>query len=240
MTTTQLSTVDGRSVLRMERRLGHPPARVWPALTEPAHLARWFPAGVEIDLRPGGALTFTQEGAPSASGVITDLEPPRLVAFTWDTDHLRFELLPDGDGSVLLLTHTFDDRAGAASFAAGWDTCVAALDAGLAGRADPDIDHRARHERYVEELGLLTPVVTGTAESWEVRVDRQLVHPAEVVRAVLDGVPGRWELVDGTGHGARLRHVRTGTGEPGRDRAVRELPAAVAALVDRLPVAQDA
>ncbi|MHA6785132.1 SRPBCC family protein [Pseudonocardia saturnea] len=233
--TTTLTAADGRSVLRMERRLGHPPARVWPALTEPAQLARWFPSGVEIDLRPGGALTFTQEGAPPASGVITDLDPPRVVAFTWDTDHLRFELLPDGDGSVLLLTHTFDDRVGAASFAAGWDTCIAALD-----DADPAVDHRVLHERYVEELGLLAPVVTGTAERWEVRVDRQLVHPADVVRAVLHGVPGRWELVDGTGHGARLRHVRTGTGEPAREQAVRELPAAVAALVERLPVAQDA
>lgn len=225
--TTTLTASDGRSVLRMERRLGHPPARVWPALTEPAQLARWFPSAVEIDLRPGGALTFTDEGAPSASGVITDLDPPRLVAFTWDSDHLRFELLPDGDGSVLLLTHTFDDRAGAASFAAGWDACIAALDG-----ADP-VDHRLLHERYVDELGLLTPVVTGTAERWEVRVERQLVHPVDVVRAVLDGEPG-WELVDGTGHGARLRFGRTGAGAAGRDRAVCELPAAVTALVDRL------
>lgn len=214
--TTTLTAADGRSVLRMERRLGHRPERVWPALTQPAQLARWFPSAVGIDLRPGGALTFTEEGAPPASGV------------TWDTDHLRFELLPDGDGSVLLLTHTFDDRAGAASFASGWDACIAALDG-----ADP-VDHRALHERYVDELGLLTPVVTGTAERWEVRIERQLVHPADVVRAVLDGEPGPWELVDGTGHGARVRLGRTGTGAAGRDEAVGELPAAVTALVDRL------
>lgn len=130
--------------------------------------------------------------------------------------------------SVLVLTHTFDDRAGAASFAAGWDACIAALD------GTGPVDHRTRHERYVEQLGLLAPAVTGTAERWEVRVERQLVHPAEVVRAVLDGLPGRWELVEGTGHGARLRHVRTGSGAAGRDRAVRELPAAVTALADRL------
>jgi hypothetical protein len=96
---------------------------------------------------------------------------------------------------------------------------------------DP-LDHRVLHERYVEELGLSEPTVAGTAEAWEVHVERQLVHPADEVRAVLDGEP--WELLDGTGHGARVRLVRTGSGAAERDRAVRELPEAVTALVDRL------
>jgi uncharacterized protein YndB with AHSA1/START domain len=220
--TTHLTTTDGRSVLRMERRLAHLPERVWPALVEPDRLATWFPSGATIEPRVGGKVVFGFGG----DGVVTDLDPPRLIAFTWETDHLRFELRPDGDGSVLLLVHSFDDRAGAASFAAGWDTCLAVLDG-----TEP-ADHRVLHERYVEELGLLAPVVTGTAEAWEVRVERQLVHPADDVRAVLDGGP--WEFVEGTGHGARVRLVRTGAGAAERDRASRELPDAVAALVDRL------
>ncbi|MBW0117058.1 SRPBCC domain-containing protein [Pseudonocardia sp. KRD-169] len=206
----------------MERRLAHPPERVWPALTEPGRLATWFPSGATIEPRVGGKVVFGFGG----DGVVTDLDPPRLIAFTWEADHLRFELRPDGDGSVLLLVHSFDDRAGAASFAAGWDTCFAVLDG-----TDP-LDHRVLHERYVEELGLSEPTVAGTAEAWEVHVERQLVHPADEVRAVLDGEP--WELLDGTGHGARVRLVRTGSGAAERDRAVRELPEAVTALVDRL------
>ena len=31
-----LDTVDGRPVLRMERRLAHPPEKVWRAIHEPA------------------------------------------------------------------------------------------------------------------------------------------------------------------------------------------------------------
>ncbi|QJY46733.1 SRPBCC family protein [Pseudonocardia broussonetiae] len=233
-----LTRSDGRSVLRMERRLAHPPERVWPALVEPERLADWFPSTATIEQRVGGRVEF----GFGADGTVTDLDPPRLIAFTWDTDHLRFELRPDGDGSVLLLTHAFDDGPGAASFAAGWHTCLAALGLVLDGRPgeDPGLDHRALHEEYVDVLGLLEPVVTETQGGWEVALERQLVHPPEVVAPLVAGLDGRWELPEGTGHGARVRHSRTAATAQERDRARVEVPAAVAALVDRLPVAQHA
>lgn len=53
-----LTTADGRTALRMERRLAQPPQRVWAAITQPAHLARWFPSEVSVELRPGGAIGF--------------------------------------------------------------------------------------------------------------------------------------------------------------------------------------
>ena len=39
----RLEQVDGRSRLQFSRALGHPPETVWRALTEPEHLAAWFP-----------------------------------------------------------------------------------------------------------------------------------------------------------------------------------------------------
>jgi uncharacterized protein YndB with AHSA1/START domain len=39
-----LETIDGRPALRFERRLAHSVERVWRAVSEPAELARWFPA----------------------------------------------------------------------------------------------------------------------------------------------------------------------------------------------------
>lgn len=189
--TQSLTTVDGRSVLRMERRLRHAPERVWPALVEPARLAAWFPSEVTIDLRPGGTVRYADGTRP---GVVTDLDPPRLVAYTWDTDHLRWELRPDRDGSVLTLIHTFDDRAGAASFAAGWDTCVVALGLALDGSpgADPGVDHRALHERYLVEFGLPAVTTTESEQGWELRLERQLIHPVDDVWAAL--VPGDPQL----------------------------------------------
>lgn len=53
-----LDTAGGCSVLRIERRLAHPPEKVWRAVTEPAHLTQWFPADLEVDLRVGGRISF--------------------------------------------------------------------------------------------------------------------------------------------------------------------------------------
>lgn len=267
--TDSLRTEGGRSVLRMQRRLAHPPERVWRALTEPGQLAAWFPCEAAPELRVGGVVRFGFGG----DGTVTDLDPPRLLAYTWDTDHLRWELHADGEGTLLRLVHTFDDRAGAASFATGWHTCLLGLDQLLAGRpvrADGEIDHVALHDRYVADFGLDAGIPRDTDEGWEVRFERQLTRPAEEVWAALtegaavrvgaavpppfgqgvvtavrppamvehDGQGGgepagrvRWELVPGTGHGARL--VLTHTGPAG---AERERERALAAGAERIAV----
>ena len=240
---TTLSTVDGRSVLRVERRLRRPPEEVWPALVEPERLAAWFPSEATIEQRVGGKVVFGFGG----DGTVTDLDPPRLIAFTWETDHLRFELSPDGGGSLLVLVHTFDDRGGAASFAAGWEGCFDVLDGGSEG------DHEARHERLLVELGLLEPVVSGPVDGWEVRFERQLVHPAarvwpalvasvdpaavresrepELLELDLPTGRERWTLGEGTGHGARLVLVRRGSGERARDEAAATVAARVESVL---------
>ncbi|MEV7872744.1 SRPBCC family protein [Streptomyces sp. NPDC088124] len=191
-----LTTADGRSALRMERRLPHPPEKVWAALTDPAALRAWFPAEVTVELTPGGAMTFRFPGAGAdesgLTGTVTDVEEPRLFAFTWDTDHLSWTVTPDGEGSLLTLVHTFGDRPGAASFASGWHLCVDALARLLGGvPAVPARERGALHESYIGRFGL----DRGTVESAEpagpggsdllVRFERQLVRPAETVWAVL-------------------------------------------------------
>lgn len=231
--TESLQTRDGRSVLRMERWLKHPPEKVWKAMTEPERLADWFPGRVTLDLRAGGALTFDLDGSVD-TGTITDLDPQRLIAYTWGTDHLHWELHPEGEGTRLVLLHTFDDRAGAASYGAGWHTCIVALDLALDGRAgaDPGVDDIALHERLVSRFGLDAGTVEPGPDGWRVRHERQLTRPADGVWGVLtdmapagasvrehvlehdaeEGGSLRWELVAGTGHGARLVLTHTGSG----------------------------
>lgn len=186
--TDTLTTGDGRTALRMERRLAHPPAKVWSAITDPAHLGQWFPSEVTVELRPGGAMTFAMPGVSdiAMTGTVTDAEEPRLFAFTWGEDHLRWEITPDGDGSLLVLVHTFGDRFGGASFASGWHLCLTALSQLL----DGDSPHVERdtgelHEAYLEQFDLGRGVVEDTADGPRVRFERQLVRSTETVWATL-------------------------------------------------------
>lgn len=270
--TDQFLTDDPRPAVRLERRYPHPVEKVWRAVSEPEHLSRWFPMPVEIDLRPGGELRFGALGhVPDATGTVQLVEAPHRLAFTWGTDLLSVELRPDGDGTTLVLTHSFDDYYGAASFAAGWGACLVGLRHLLADEPLPAPDRViARHEELVHEFGLDRPVVTETDGGWTVRVERQLTCPAEVawdlwfgrdrdtgeqrsapavgepltpyhapdmvmgtmtavdLHKVLafevspQGGPGdhvRVELVDGTGHGARVVLTVTGTDPAERDMA---------------------
>ncbi|MGW6460637.1 SRPBCC family protein [Streptomyces sp. NPDC055078] len=188
---TLTTTADGRTALRMERRLAHPPQRVWDAITRPEQLARWFPSEVSVELRPGGKVGFLFPGEtePDLTGVVTDAEEPRLFGFTWGDDHLRWEIVPDGEGSLLTLVHTFGDRFGAASFASGWHGCVTALGQFLDGveiSAMRDTSGRL-HESYIEQFGLGRGIVETTPEGWCIRFERQLVRPAQLVWADLTG-----------------------------------------------------
>ncbi len=199
-----LTTDDGRNVLHMERHLRHPVEKVWRALTDPSELGHWFPSKVELDLAPGGKVRFLDLSPeyPTMDGEITDLDPPRLIAYTWDADHLRWELHPEGDGCLLTLTHTFDDRYGAASFASGWTGCLDVLELRLHGEhAGPDTPEGVspddlpegmagwadRHERFVEQFGLDQGMVRRTSDGWVVRFERQLVRPVEAVWSLLAG-----------------------------------------------------
>jgi uncharacterized protein YndB with AHSA1/START domain len=130
------TTPDGRLVLRYERRLAHRPERVWRAITEPGQLGKWFPAAVDMDLVPGGKMRFTflEKDVDSPDGRVTELDPPRVFAFDWGEENLRFELRPERDGCLLVFTNTLDDRSKLARVGAGWHLCLDVLEANLDGR----------------------------------------------------------------------------------------------------------
>jgi uncharacterized protein YndB with AHSA1/START domain len=187
-----LETIEGRAVLRFERRLAHPPEKVWRAITESGQLDQWFPAAVEGERRIGAPLRFVFPGGegPIEEGTITDLEEPRLFAFTWGESILRMELHPEGEGSLLVFTHTFDERPSAASYATGWESCLDALELVLDGKPAGEITpdrYAERHEAYVEDFGLLGGTVENGPDGWTVRFERLLPHPVDKVWAALSG-----------------------------------------------------
>ncbi|PRY37341.1 SRPBCC family protein [Umezawaea tangerina] len=182
-----LDTLDGHPVLRFRRTLPHSPAKVWRAITQPSELAAWFPAAVELDLRPGARIRFTfPSEAPvdeGGTGEVLEVDPPKVFSFRWNSDVLRFELVPTATGCTLHFTQTLGDRLSAGRNAYGWDTCLAALDAHLDGREPaPPGDHLAPMEAYIREFGL----DEGTLEDGVVRFTRDLVwKPAADVWALL-------------------------------------------------------
>ncbi len=123
---TQTATKPG---LTLKRRYNAPPAKVYAAWTDPEKLARWFgpeqvtSAHTEIDVRVGGryqikALTPTDEH--NVGGVYREVVPNEKLVFTWawkstpERQSLVTVLFkPDGDGTLLTLTHEqfFDEDA---------------------------------------------------------------------------------------------------------------------------------
>ncbi|WP_086818799.1 SRPBCC family protein [Allokutzneria sp. NRRL B-24872] len=189
----ELSAVDGRNVLHFERELAHPVAKVWRAITDPEHSKQWFPAAMHTELKQGATILFVFEGDDGAptKGTITDFEPPHLFAFTWEGEALRWELRENGDGCVLVFTHAFDDRAGAASFATGWEGCLTALEQLLDGQEITEAaPYGPRHDEYVALFGLARGELLETEDGWTVRFERNLTKSqTEVWALLIDSAP---------------------------------------------------
>lgn len=154
----ELEPVDGGWRLVFRRRLPHPPERVWRALTGAEHLAAWFPQRIEGEWLPGATLRFVsgEDDADAFTGEVLAVDTHRLLEFTWGTDRLRFELAPDGTGTLLTLFDTFAEQGRAARDAAGWHVCLDALARHLAGETGSGLSEdawSAVHPGYVAKFG---------------------------------------------------------------------------------------
>jgi len=101
------------------RRIRASPERVYRFFTDPALWCRWQGTTAIVDARPGGVLQVAMGpgGSGLAEGSFVELDPFERIVFTWGwassplstlppgstvvTVHLR----PDGDGTLVTLTH---------------------------------------------------------------------------------------------------------------------------------------
>ena len=153
-----LEQVDGGWRLRFTRRFAHRPEKVWRALTEPEHLAAWFPTMIEFPdgQRVAGAklrFTFPNGEAPPFDGELLAYAPPEVLELRWGTDVLRFELRADGEGTELTLLDLLDEKGKAARDAAGWHVCLDNLGARLDRGEGAATQWRDVHADYVERFG---------------------------------------------------------------------------------------
>jgi uncharacterized protein YndB with AHSA1/START domain len=150
-------TVIEPGTVKLQRLLPGPIERVWAYITESEKRAKWLARG-EFDLRVGGKIRlefdnsklssddvtpekYKDRGLGKFDGVITRLEPMRLLAHTWmwnggDTE-VSYELTPRGKAVLLVIVHRrLEGRDLQASVMGGWDVHTGILEDVLNG-VDP-------------------------------------------------------------------------------------------------------
>jgi uncharacterized protein YndB with AHSA1/START domain len=132
--------------LTLTRRLNATPEKVYAAWTEPEKLTKWFgPEQIETlraqaDASVGGRFRILMRSADGeehdVSGIYREVVPNEKLVFTWawrstpERESLVTVLIkPDGDGSLLTLTHEqFFDEAARDRHEHGWVGCLNKLE----------------------------------------------------------------------------------------------------------------
>jgi uncharacterized protein YndB with AHSA1/START domain len=150
------------------RDLRHPPARVWEALTDPAHLREWAPFDSDRNLGTVGSAKLATVGTPTphiSETHVKRADAPRALEFNWGGKDIRWELEPLGGGTRLTLWHNID-RGFISMGAAGWHVCFDVLQRFLEGEpigriVGPDVmkfgGWQRLHAEYAKQFGVEPP-----------------------------------------------------------------------------------
>jgi uncharacterized protein YndB with AHSA1/START domain len=164
-------TILESGAIRFERRLPGPIERVWDYLTDADKRGKWLAHGA-VEPRVGGGVELhfrhadlspqaeqipdkykQYECGTSFTAEVTRCEPPHLLSHTWaDGSEVTFELTPQGEGVLLVLTHRRLTPAIMLSVAGGWHTHLGILVDHLNGRTpQPFWSTHARLEAEYEQ-----------------------------------------------------------------------------------------
>jgi uncharacterized protein YndB with AHSA1/START domain len=116
-------------VIVATERIEAPPEVVFPYFTDPALIVRWIGDRAELDPRPGGVFSLDM-GQVTASGGYLTVDPPYRVSFSWGIpgsgtlppggSTVEVVLIPEGDDTVVVLTHRGLQPPDIATHRAGW------------------------------------------------------------------------------------------------------------------------
>lgn len=162
--------------LTIQRHLSARPERVWDWLTQGDLRRRWLAAG-EMDQRQGAAFelvwrndTLTtppgdrpegMSGEHRATCTLTEIDPPRRIAWEWPgVGHVTVTLEPAGERTLLTLVHArAPNDATLRSVSSGWHVHLDLLVARVAGQ-DPAVPFwdgwRALRDAYAARMAAPT------------------------------------------------------------------------------------
>ena len=158
---------DERRGVRFERLYDATPTELWEALTDPGQIGGWLAHASRWTLEPGAAyrLDFGESDDAATTGVIREIVPERILELSWtypgETDSVvRFELVPQERGVMLLLDHRLLPAEAAIGYGAGWQAHLEALERLLAGRESGEEDvwwdrYRELRPTYEEQAATL-------------------------------------------------------------------------------------
>jgi uncharacterized protein YndB with AHSA1/START domain len=141
-------------VVQREVRIDAPPSAVFGFLTQPEKMVRWMGVEATLDPRPGGVyrvdLTGDERVSGEVSGEVLEVAPDRKLVFTWGWENgilpvppgastVEIVLEPDGEGTLVRLTHRDLPEEMRSYHTRGWDHSLARL-AVVAAGGDPGPD----------------------------------------------------------------------------------------------------
>ena len=138
-------TAEGDTI-RVERRIDAPPSAVYRYLTESNLWSRWQGESADIDPVPGGRFQVRMADDQVVEGTYVAVEPGTRVVITWGwqghprmppgTTTVEFELVEDGPGTIVRLTHRGIPAEDVPLHRQGWDVFLPRLGTAAAG-GDP-------------------------------------------------------------------------------------------------------
>ena len=143
-------------VVEREVRIAARPETIFGFFTDPVRMLRWKGIEAELDPRPGGTYRVQINAQAIARGQYVAVEPHRRVVFTWGwegegqpvppgSSTVEVTLTPDGDETVLRLTHRGLPAELRDVHGHGWDHFLSRLATAAAG-GDPGPDPMANAE----------------------------------------------------------------------------------------------
>ena len=127
--------------------------KLWQALTDGDFTERyWFGHRCASDWKSGSEYRFTKQGHPTIQGKVLAVDPPKRLAYSWDscspeeqrerTSRVTFDLEPRGKVVKLTVTHDELDERGVTlrNISGGWPMVMASLKSLLETGHALDID----------------------------------------------------------------------------------------------------